>query len=87
MFEVFIKIVFEIFDKIVFKVFDKIVLKIYDKIYVKVVNENKIINVKVIEIVIVFDFLKLFAKTLMCSKYFVKTQIRLLISNSSSFLL
>ena len=83
MFETFNKMIFETFNKIIFETYDKIVFKVFDKI----VNEDKVINIKIIEIIIVFDFLKLFIKILMCSKYFIKIQIRLLISNSSNFLL
>ena len=91
MFEVFDRVIPKASDRIMPKAFDKIVFEAFDKImfetFDKIIGEDKVINVKIIETVVVFDFLKLFIEALMCSKYFVKAQIRLLISNSSNSLL
>lgn len=79
-FKVFDKIVFEVFDKVVFETFNKVVLKIYDeaieviyyKVYNRVINKGKVVNVKIIEIIDDFNFLKLLIRTLMCLTYLIK---------------
>lgn len=81
----------EIFNKV--EVFDKI--KIFNKVEIfnKIEIFNKVLNVneKVIETINDFDFLKTLIKALIkaliCSIYFIKTQIRLCILTSSNSLL